>query len=208
MRRTTFVLTVLLAVMTLASFGCADPAKDKPAAAVEEVQAVPEATPGAASYSIDPKSTIGFIGSKITGSHMGGFNEYSGTILVGDSPEHSSVEVEIDTDSLWSDDERLTGHLKSEDFFDTAAHPTASFRSTSIVADGEMYTLTGNLDLHGVVKSISFPAKIELSAEQATATAEFSIKRFDFNIEYKGKADDLIRDDVVIRLELVATPDS
>jgi hypothetical protein len=36
--------------------------------------------------------------------------------------------------------------------------------------------------------------------------AEFFIKRFDFNIEYPGKANDLIRDEVVIKLDITANP--
>ena len=53
-------------------------------------------------------------------------------------------------------------------------------------------------------KSISFPATITVEEDRVVAQAEFSIKRFDFGIVYKGRADDLIRDDVVIKLDLVA----
>ncbi len=41
-----------------------------------------------------------------------------------------------------------------------------------------------------------------------SAIAEFSIKRFDFGIVYPGKADDLIRDEVLIKLDLRAAPES
>jgi len=115
--------------------------------------------------------------------------------------------VTIETDSLWADNPKLTGHLKSPDFFDVASHPTATFESTEIVPAETGYMVTGNLDLHGVTKSITFPAEITVEDGQVRVDSEFSIKRFDFGIEYKGKADDLIRDDVVIRLQLVAVPD-
>jgi polyisoprenoid-binding protein YceI len=121
-------------------------------------------------------------------------------------PTKSSVNVAIDTLSIWSDSDPLTGHLKSADFFDVETHPISTFESTSIVRDGAGYSVTGNLDLHGVTKSITFPATIEVGPEQVTVQAEFAIKRFDFNIEYKGKADDLIRDDVVIKFDLMAMP--
>ena len=125
--------------------------------------------------------------------------------MTSDSPEGATVSVTIDANSLWSDDERLTGHLKSADLFDVENHPTASFNSTAIAAnDDGTYTLTGNLDLHGVTKQISFPATISLSESGFTANAEFSIKRFDFGIEYPGKADDLIRDEVLIKLDLTS----
>ena len=62
--------------------------------------------------------------------------------------------------------------------------------------------MTGNLDLHGIVKQISFPAQIQITDSGFTAEAEFSIKRFDFDIVYPGKPDDLIRDEVLIKLNV------
>ena len=85
-------------------------------------------------------------------------------------------------------------------------YPTAEFSSTAIVAADDGFMVTGNLNLHGVTRSITFPARIEVGADQVTATAEFSIMRFDFDIVYPGKPDDLIRDEVVVKLNVVAAP--
>lgn len=199
-------MTVLVVLPLLAA--CADPAADAPKAAVEE-PAAPSETERAAEgepYEITSESTLGFVGSKVTGSHEGGFESFSGTLwLVDDDPTSSSLEVEIDTKSLWSDNEKLTGHLKSADFFEVETFPTATFKSSSIKANDEgAYTVTGNLNLHGVTKQISFPAKIEVGDGEIRATAEFAIKRFDFDIVYPGKAEDLIRDDVLVKLDLRA----
>ena len=57
-----------------------------------------------------------------------------------------------------------------------------------------------------MTKSITFPAEIQVSETEVKVNAEFFIKRFDFNIEYPGKADNLIRDEVVIKLNIVAVP--
>ena len=200
-------LTVLLALL---AFGCANPADDKPEAAVGEAEPVPEATEVGQAFTIDPgQSTLGFVGSKITGSHDGGFNVFEGTInVVNNDPTASSVSVRIDTTSLWADDDRLTDHLKSSDFFDVENLPESTFESTSIEPAADGYTVTGNLTLHGVTKSISFPAQIEVGAGSVTAQAEFFIKRFDFDIVYPGKPDDLIRDEVVIKFDLVGMPES
>ena len=93
--------------------------------------------------------------------------------------------------------------IKSADFFDVESHPTASFTSTEIVARAEgVYTLTGNLKLHGVTKQISFPAAIEVGEDSFSATAEFAINRMDFEIVYPGRPDDLIRERVLIKLDL------
>lgn len=155
-------------------------------------------------------STVGFVGSKVTGSHEGSFQQFTGTLVLGTPVETSSINVQIVTDSLVADNERLTGHLKSPDFFDTATYPTASFVSTSVavLADTPPYThtLTGNLSLHGQTREISFPATITVTPEQVTATSEFSINRMDFGIVYAGQADDLIREGVLIKLNIVARP--
>ncbi len=201
-------LCLLFAFLALAATGCADPAADAPDAVVEEPAAAPapmaEETAAAEVYGLSEDSTIGFVGSKVTGSHEGGFKSFTGTVSVaGGMAEGSSVEVTIDTTSLWADNDKLTGHLQSADFFDVATYPTASFTSTEIAGGTEGgYTLTGNLDLHGVTKQISFPATIEVGEHGLSASAEFSINRMDFGIVYAGKADDLIREEVLIKLDL------
>jgi polyisoprenoid-binding protein YceI len=206
MQRSRFFMAFLVAVCVLGAAGCADPADGKTEAVVGEATHAPTEVSGT-HYTIAEGSTIGFVGSKVTGSHDGGFNTFSGDItLVGQNPVGSSVSLLIDTTSMWADNDRLTGHLKSGDFFDVESHPEASFESTGIEAADSGFMVTGNLNLHGVTKSISFPADIEVSAEGVKATAEFSIKRFDFEIVYKGKADDLIRDDVVIKFDLKGSP--
>lgn len=152
-------------------------------------------------------SKVEFTGSKVTGKHDGGFKDFTGTIdLVNAKPEESSVSVDIDMNSVFADDEKLTGHLKSADFFDVEKFPKASFKSTKIVPDTAKgagnYTVTGDFTLHGQTKSITFPAKIAVNDAEVAVEAEFAINRKDFGIVYAGKADDLIRDDVVIRLNL------
>jgi len=197
----------LCLLLLLATAGCADPTADKPKAVVDEPTAEPARAADSLEFVLAEESSIGFVGSKVTGSHDGGFNEFEGRIAVaGGDPTQATVEVTIDTASLWTDTERLTGHLKSSDFFDVEQFPSATFVSTSIEPEGDGYRITGNLTLHGVTKSIAFPASIDLAEERIEADAEFSIKRFDFDIVYPGKTDDLIRDDVLIKLDLVATP--
>ena len=115
--------------------------------------------------------------------------------------------IDIDTTSIVTDTDRLTAHLKTPDFFDVAKYPKANFTSTKIepaTTAGATHTVTGNLDLHGVKKSISFPATIQVAPDAVTVNAEFSINRKDFGINYAGKADDLVRDEVVMKLTVKA----
>jgi polyisoprenoid-binding protein YceI len=201
-------LSIPCLLLAAAATGCADPAKDQPKAAVAEPAPVPAPSDEARRFEIAKTSEVLFVGSKVTGSHDGGFKVFAGEVrTVGDDPTRSSVSVSIDTTSLWSDNERLTGHLKSADFFEVETYPTATFQSTEVVREGAIYRMTGNLTLHGVTKSVSFPVDINIGPSCVTARAKFSINRFDFGIVYPGKAEDLIRDEVVIKLNITAYPE-
>lgn len=153
-------------------------------------------------------STVTFVGYKVTGQHNGGFTAFSGTLnLVNGKPEDSSVSVEIDAKSIFADDPKLTDHLKTKDFFEVDKFPKASFKSTKIVAGAsppDNYTVTGDLEMHGVTKSVTFPAKIDLTDADVTVAAGFVISRKEFGIVYTGPADNLIRDDVTIMLSIKA----
>jgi len=204
--------------------GCANPADDKFKVTATEAKPVepeapkPDESSGPAPAPASPdalviapeQSKIEFTGSKVTGSHNGGFKSFAGTAelaTASEAPELRRVDVEIDMGSTWSDDDKLTGHLKSPDFFDVAKYPKAHFVSTEIKPGGEKgasHTVTGNLTLHGVTKSVTFPATITASPGEATIASEFALNRKDFGIVYPGKSDDLIRDEVVIRLDVKA----
>lgn len=206
-----------LGVASIAVTGCDDPTKGKTKATTGEAvtttsqsaAAAGTAAQGAAKYVFDQSSSkITFVGSKVTGKHDGGFGTFNGTVDVVDgAPEKSKVDVQIDADSITTDTEQLTGHLKSPDFFDTKTNPKATFVSTAIKKGGEKgatNTVTGNLTIKGITKSVTFPATINVTGDSASLDAEFSINRRDFSLNYPGKPNDLIRDDVLIKLSIKA----
>ena len=207
-------LVQILAVVFL--FGCSNPADKVPEAKVTAATNAPAdvsktaETPANAphSYVVSPEnSSIGFIGSKVTGSHNGGFKKFVGELRIANGKlADTGNKVVIDTTSLWSDSDRLTGHLKSKDFFNVAEIPTATFETTAITQNATNFTVAGNLTLHGVTKLISFPATITVSEAAVEVAADFFINRFDFEIKYPGKANDLIRKEVVLKLKVKATP--
>lgn len=211
------LIVSILTVSLLALGGCAaNPADNVPAAGVSNTPAAtssatpsatgtPEAAVQGTVYTLSPGTEVGFVGSKVTGSHDGGFKKVTGTVTVPDGAiESSAVSIEIDMTSVFSDDEKLTGHLKDEDFFAVDKFPQATFKSTGISKTDAGYDVSGELTLRGVTKAISFPAQIELSDGKLTVKSEFSINRTDFDIVYKGKADNLIREEVVIKFDLSA----
>jgi polyisoprenoid-binding protein YceI len=186
-----------------------------PVAAAEPVVA-PVAPAAAAAPAGDAKSLTGTIratGSKVTGSHVLEFKTWKGSLTLTNG-DASALEFEIDTASVIGDadkatpgNEKLEGHLKSPDFFDVAQFPKASFKSTSISAGGEggaTHTIAGKLTLRGVEKDVTFPAAVAKTATEVTGKAKFSINRKDFGIVYAGMADNLIRDDVVLEIDVKA----
>jgi polyisoprenoid-binding protein YceI len=156
-----------------------------------------------------PDSKVEFTGAKLTGKHEGSFGSFEGTIgLVNNDPTMSAVQVSIDLGSLTITPPKLAGHLKSADFFDVAKFPKATFSSTTIRPSSgtSTYNVTGRLDLHGVNKPLTFPATIRTSADSIEAEAELTINRKDHGIVYPGMPDDLISDDVRIKLLIVGRP--
>lgn len=213
MNRTPLARFAVPAALLLVLAGCNDPAKDKPVAMVSSAAPthadVAPTGAGMETLAVDAaSSTLGFIGSKVTGKHEGKFEKITGSItLAGGKAEGGRVTLDADATSVKTDDPKLDGHLKSADFFDVEKFPRATFASSEIKlggANGATHTVTGELNLHGVKKTISFPATITVSGDAVSGTAEFVINRKDFGIVYPGQADNAIRDEVVLKLSLKA----
>ncbi|MCK6520294.1 YceI family protein [Myxococcota bacterium] len=185
--------------------------KDKPTAEVTEPAPTPpveepKAEVTGTAYQADlAASKIEWVGAKVTKEHPGAFGKFEGSALINEG-KVVGADFSVETASLTSDDPKLTEHLQSPDFFDVAQFPKASFTSRNIVEkptpEGATHEVTGELELHGVKKTITFPATIAVAADKATTKAEFKINRKDFGIVYPGKPDDLIKDDVLIKLDL------
>lgn len=210
------IRTLSFALATSLAFaltGC-DESSSAPKATVgpaTSASTAPAAARGAetVTYAIEPgTSKVEWTGAKITAHHDGKFTSFKGTITVpGGKTEDAKIHLDIDTASITVEPDRLNGHLKSADFFDVEKFPKATFDSTAIKAggaSGATHTLTGNLTMHGVTKSVTFPATITLTPGKVSAKADFTIIRKDWNLVYPGKPDDLIKDDVQIHLTIEA----
>lgn len=133
-------------------------------------------------YKLTGENTkIEFTGTKKNGKHDGGFKKCEGTVT--SEGESWKIDVTIETESLYSDDDKLTGHLKAGDFFAVKDNPTAKFTTTKIEKGDKGYTVTGKLTLLGKTKEISFPAEIT-SGDTFTLKANFDIDRSDYGMTY------------------------
>ncbi|RYE25165.1 MAG: YceI family protein [Sphingobacteriales bacterium] len=215
-----FMKRLLIAIAPcILLFSCTDaPKADK--AEATEAQAV--AQPAGTDYKADlQQSVVEWVGTKPTKRHHGTFKLSEGSLASADGALTGGKFV-IDMNSLTPDDQdaegntKLQGHLKGEDFFDAAKFPASSFEITAVkqgvddkntLMKDATHTITGNLTMKTVTKSISFPAKVAMSDAQLTADAEFNIDRTQWNITYgsdKSLGDKFISPDVNIKLHLVA----
>ncbi|MGD0674788.1 MAG: YceI family protein [Polyangiaceae bacterium] len=162
-------------------------------------------------------SSIKFTGSDAKGSREGSFGSFSGEIVVPapsvdkfpveSERSRSTVTVDIDMASLETGDPALTAELKSPRFFDVAKYPKAHFASTSMKLGGVLGatdTVTGNLDLHGVTKTIDIPATVHVDVGDVLVQADFPLNLKDFGVVYEGKTDARLNDQVVLVLVIRA----
>lgn len=157
-------------------------------------------------------SSIKWLGNKVSGEHFGEVTLTSGTLIV-DGGKLTGGNFSVDLNTIDVQDmegeykDKLDGHLRSDDFFDVANHPEATFVITSVVDganDGEV-VISGNLTMRGESKNITFDANVtEVSETSVRANADFNIARKDWGVSYAGQADDLISDEFNLKIELVA----
>jgi len=155
---------------------------------------------------IADSSVVTWVGAKLTGQHTGTINIKSGALTVADgSLTGGKIVFDLNTvsvEDLKADKEsfdKLVGHLKSADFFDTSTFPEATFEITKVeayVADAAnpsvlanpTHTVTGNLTLRGTTKGISFPAIVHVMGEKVHTEAKFNIDRTQWGVSYGDEA--------------------
>lgn len=138
-------------------------------------------------------SKITFIGRKPEGKHEGGFKEFSATAkLSPDNLADGSLVIEIDATSLWSDNSKLTNHLKNPDFFDVRKYPKIKFESTGMTAGDSPSKgyVTGKLTMLGKTNEVKVPIVCNVKDGVCNLKAEFKIDRTKWGMNYgKGKID-------------------
>jgi polyisoprenoid-binding protein YceI len=121
------------------------------------------ATP-ATTWKLDPSHTSVEFSVKhlMISTVKGRFADVEGTVTApGDDVGDATVEVVIKTASVDTRNEQRDGHLRSGDFFDVENFPTLTFTSTAIAGTKEELTLTGDLTIRGVTKSVTLEATFE-----------------------------------------------
>jgi polyisoprenoid-binding protein YceI len=117
----------------------------------------------ATEFAIDmTHSSVGFkVAHMVVAKTRGSFQDFSGTIRLDENDlTKSSVEVTIETASIYTANEDRDNHLRSADFFDAENNPTITFTSGKIEKDGTGYIATGNLTIKGNTRLVELPFQL------------------------------------------------
>jgi polyisoprenoid-binding protein YceI len=180
------------------------------------MESPPPPSPQAVSYAVDTvRSQVIWVGTKPSGQHHGTFQVSQGHLLVeANQVVGGRLAIAIRTmkvaniEATSPDHAKFIKHLMSQDFFAADQHPLAHFellRVEPFVAATEAgpptdpnpalpsaqltHSITGNLTLKDLTKTITFPAKVEVKDGQLTAEANFNIDRTVWKMNYRAEGD-------------------
>lgn len=162
-------------------------------------------------YTIDSGHTF----PRFSYSHMGlstqlsRFSKTTGTVVLDKAAKTGSVDVIIDMKTVDTGLAVFNGHIQGEDFLDTAKYPTATFKSTRVVFEGDKPTaIEGELTIKDVTKPVTLKVSSYvnmvhpmLNRDAIGADASAVIKRSDF---HAGKYAPNVGDDVTISIAIEA----
>ncbi|MGL2967380.1 YceI family protein [Flavobacterium sp. XGLA_31] len=157
------------------------------------------------------KSTITWVGKKVTGEHTGTVDFQEGVLIFknkkvagGNFTVNMTTMTSTDLTGDWKG--KLDGHLKSDDFFGTEKFKTSTLVFKKIADKGNgVYTVTGDLTIKGITNPVTF----DLTVKGNTATAnDIKINRTKYGIKYGSGSffdnlgDKTINDDFTLNVAL------
>jgi len=167
------------------------------------------------------KSMVKWNGKKVSGEHYGTIGLKEGTLEVTDNKLKSGV-VHMDMSSIVCEDitnestnQRLVGHLKSDDFFSVEKHPVSKLEIKDVKhKSGNQYTLTGDLTIKDITHPVTFDATVDVKDKQLTAKGKMEVDRTLYDIKFRsgrffsGLGDNLIYDTFTLDFDIVASDSS
>ena len=187
--------------------------KNMKSIAIALVVAFTTLTASAQTKKIDAsKSTIAWVGKKVTGQHNGTVNFKDGS-LVWKSGKLTGGTFNIDMNSIVASDlkagegkEKLEGHLKADDFFGTDKYPTSTLVFTSVKEKSKnVYVVNADLTIKGKTAPVAF----ELTTGKNAASTAFNVDRTKYGITFgsknffEGIGDKAVYDEFELTVKLV-----
>lgn len=166
-------------------------------AVLAAVQCLPRLAQAADAYKIDPRHTsivfsVGHAGLSYT---YGMFRTAAGGYLLDtQNPANNRFQLEIQADSLFTNDAERDDHLRSPDFFNVKQFPTITFESTSCnrkaTTDGSVeFEIVGTLTMHGTPRQVKIPLLMLADGagprgdRRTGFFCQLELKRSDFNMK-------------------------
>ena len=163
------------------------------------------------------KSSVKWLGKKVTGQHTGTISVKEGSLDVANG-KVTGGKVVIDMQSIVDTDltdaafnAKLVGHLKSDDFFAVATYPTSELVITKVESNGANQTFSGNLTIKGITNPVSFTATSSKDGASTVYKGVLTIDRSKYNVKYGSKSffdnlgDKVIYDEFTLDFSLVVT---
>jgi cytochrome b561/polyisoprenoid-binding protein YceI len=186
----------------------AAPAAAPTTPATAAAPSTPAAAPAApVRWVVAPGSTLSFDTSWSGDAIHGRFDKWKADILFGPgSLDRSKVKVDVDVASIKTGDDQRDGSLPGEDWFDAAAHPTATFTADRFEKIGpDRYRARGKLSIRGVSQPISLPFRLKIDGDTARASGVTTIDRTAFGVgQGEWKSTDQIPAKVTVAIDLKA----
>ncbi|MDE3212390.1 MAG: YceI family protein [Bacteroidota bacterium] len=117
----------------------------------------------------------------------------------------SHFDVSVDPSTIDTDSDSRDKSLRGNEYFDVAKFPAITLTSTKIEktnkTDQGYYYFTGDLNLHGITKQISFPFHVEKVNNDYLFTGEFEINRLDYGV---GEESAVLSNTVDVTLSVLA----
>lgn len=125
---------------------------------------------------------------KFSADGAGGiFKTFTGNIVFDDKNlAASKFDVSIDVNSINTGNGLQNKHAKGAEWFDATKFPAIKYTSTKIVKNNMAYIVTGNLQMHGVTKSVAIPFSFSNTGSNGTFSGSFTVNRSDFKIGKPG----------------------
>lgn len=137
----------------------------------------------AATYKQTAGSSLGFSFTQEGAANQGAFKQFATTLVYDEKNlAASKLDVKITVDSLDTKDGDRDDTLKSEDLFDAAKFPTATYSATSFVKGANGVEAVGKLTIRGITKDLRLPLTIKPTTAGVELSGDVTIKRLDFGV--------------------------
>jgi polyisoprenoid-binding protein YceI len=166
---------------------------------------------GAADYSADPQqSRLEFTGVQAGAEFKGTFHKFAASVAFSpDAPANSRIDVQIDLNSVDSQDKDRDTTIRGPDIFDVAHWPAAHYVTRSITKTAAGYAAVGALTLRGVTKDVPINFQFASTASGAKLEGSAKLNRLDFGAgRGDWKSTEWVADAVKISFSLVLKPKS